>query len=162
MICIVYVIWWKESNHDYPLAYSENQARHITAYHLRNIGFSLAVRSMHYDSGKPQVVATTHSVKAGSNAEVNKTWNHDGPETLYELTFLFTRRYLLWVTAYACSLNPVCKRNPAVCKVRRGVLGPVTCHLLCKMRETCFATEKTQYFLACINISKNIYMHAPL
>ena len=81
----------KESNSNYTLAYSENHG-HITAYLLRNIGFSLAVRSMQYDSRKPQVVVF---VKTGSNAEVNKTLNHDGPKTLYDLTILFMRTYLI-------------------------------------------------------------------
>lgn len=117
----------KESNSNYTLAYWENHG-HITAYLLRNLGFSLAVRSMQYDSRKPQVVVF---VKAGSNEEVKKTLNSDGPKTLYDLTTLLTRRYLIWVTACACFICPVCKRNPAVdmhmCKLRRGVVGRLTC-----------------------------------
>ena len=109
-VCNVMKQTIKESNSNYTLAYSENHG-HITAYLLRNLGFSLAVRSMQYDSRKPQVVVF---VKTGSNAEVNKTLNHDGPKTLYDLTILFMRRYLIWVqvTAYACS----CLQKKSCCR----------------------------------------------
>ena len=90
-VCNVMKQTIKESNSNYTLAYSENHG-HITAYLLRNIGFSLAVRSMQYDSRKPQVVVF---VKAGSNEEVKKTLNNDGPKTLYDLTTLLTQRDLI-------------------------------------------------------------------